>query len=113
MGEAKNKEKIIEEAVQKLTLGALQSGHVVMAGFAAFLKVTGLVDEPFEEQERAFSAYMAGADHVFSTLLNVMSEGGEVDPEDERRVGLMFEEMVELRKILEIKFAARGMASSA
>jgi len=97
MGEHK-RNKAIEEAATKLTAGATDEGRIVELGAIAFL---GFVlpngASPVQLREMRM-AFIAGADFLFTSIMNVMEAGTEPTPKDLERMSRIHDELERFRK---------------
>lgn len=95
-----NKAKQIEQAASDLTKEMTDRGKLVEAGFAAFALYVIPKDAPPVQLREMRLAYMAGAEHLFSSIMNILDEGQEPTADDMRRMSLIHKEIGEWRAIL-------------
>lgn len=101
MGEAKRRREQAEQAATVVTGIAADSGALVLAGWLAFQE-TMLKTLPRAEHEKYRWAFMAGAEHLFSSIMNVMDAGEEPTEADMRRMEAIDREIQAWRKEAEI-----------
>lgn len=116
MGEAKKKrereakmtdfERLIEGTMKKLA----DDGKLIEAGWVSLRKVWFPEDAPPEQIKDLRWAYMAGAQHVFSSLLVIMDEDRDPTPADLRKMELIHNELEAFRIEMEMSLPAEGNA---
>lgn len=99
MGEARK--RALFEAVLNLTRDLVDRGMLVEAGFAAFIKVCYPHDLPTEQLRELRIAYMAGAEHLWFSVMNVMDDHQEVTDRDMLRAQHIDDELTAFRAELE------------
>lgn len=92
-----NKAKVIEEAAHRLTKELADKGKLVEAGFAAFALYVIPKDAPAVQLSEMRLAYMAGAEHLFSSIMNILDPGADPTAADLRRMDLIDREIAEWR----------------
>lgn len=106
-----NKAKLIEQAAGDLTKKLMDEGRLIEAGFAAFAHYVIPKDAPPEQLREMQIAFMAGAEHVWSSTMNALEEGEEPTDADMRRMDLIQRELDEWRgKLSERIEPAQGRA---
>lgn len=97
MGEAKrnkSKREILEDAGQALGRELADRGRLIEAGFVIFADAVISPTAPEIQREEMRLAFMAGADHLFSSIVNMVDDGSEIPTEaDERRMDLINQEL--------------------
>ncbi len=92
-----NRAKAIEEAAHRLTKDLADQGKLVEAGFAAFALYVIPKDAPPLQLSEMRLAYMAGAEHLFSSIMNILDPGSEPTAADLKRMDLIDREIAEWR----------------
>lgn len=97
------KDKLIQEAATLLTKKAMDAGLIIEAGWLGysliFPKDAGQVQ--IEETKMAF---FAGADHLYSSIMNALDPGDDETPTDIRRMELIDTELGRFREKLKLRF---------
>lgn len=88
-----SKRSIIEDAASELTKNLIDQGKLVEAGFAVFAKYVIPADAPPIQLTEMRLAFMAGAEHVFSSIMNILDPGEEPTDADMRRMNLIHREL--------------------
>jgi hypothetical protein len=106
-----NKARLIEQAASDLTKELTDKGKLIEAGFAAFAHYVVPKDAPPVQLREMQLAYMAGAEHVWSSVMNMLDPGEEPTEADMRRMDLIQREIDEWRgKLSERVDPAQGRA---
>lgn len=106
-----SKARLIERAASDLTKELTDKGRLVEAGFAAFRHYVMPNDAPPIQVSEMRLAFMAGAEHVFSSIMNIMDPGEEPTDADMRRMSLIQTEIDHWRATLSERFdPAQGRA---
>lgn len=103
MGEQKRKrEKLtpVEQAGLEITRRLANQGQLINGGFAAYLLVEGISPQS-TDLLRIRDAYMAGAEHLWSSILATLDPGGKETPSDVRRLDAIQRELDAWRKTKE------------
>ncbi|PWJ81530.1 hypothetical protein C7441_11062 [Pseudaminobacter salicylatoxidans] len=105
MGEAKRRRERmtpIQTEAENLTHKLADEGLLIKAGFVGYMAACFPTEQPSDMQRRELEqAFMAGALHLFSSIM-VFLDGGEVPTaRDLRRMGLIDTELREYGQILE------------
>jgi hypothetical protein len=95
MGESKRRR--IERAADELTKELSNKGKLIEAGFAAFASFVISKDAPATQLDEMRIAFMAGAEHVWSSVMNMLDPGEEPTDADLRRMDLIQKEIDEWR----------------
>jgi hypothetical protein len=93
-----------------LTKKLADEGKLVEAGFAAMqvIMLRGASEGQISDMRLA---YMAGAEHVFSSMMSVLDPGEEPTDADMKRVELIYTELQRWREVLAARVArAKGRA---
>ena len=88
-----NKAKIIDEAAHQLTKSLADQGKIVEAGFALFRHYGMAKDAPPIQVSEMQLAFMAGAEHLFSSIMNILDPGDEPTEADLGRMDLIHKEL--------------------
>jgi hypothetical protein len=106
-----NKAKLIEQAATEATKELTDKGRLIEAGFASFAHFV-IPKDALDIQLRDMRlAFMAGADHLFSSIMNILDPGEEPTEADLRRMDLINKELDEWRaKLSELIEPAQGHA---
>lgn len=105
-----NKARMIERVASGVTAKLVDEGKLVEAGFAAFADFVIAKDAPPIQREEMRLAFMAGADHLFSSIMNVLDPGdAEPTERDLRRMNSIHAELENWRgRISERMTPAQG-----
>jgi len=89
-----NKAGLISKVAVEVTKHLTDSGKLVEAGFAAYVHLTG-ADKTMSTAALAElqMAFMAGADHLFSSIMSIMDPGEEPTDADLRRMDMIHAEL--------------------
>lgn len=93
MGEAKRKSRRLEEAATALGRELADQGKLIEAGFVVFASAVISPTAPEIQTDEMRLAFMAGAEHVFSSISNIMDPGDEPTEADLRRMDLLHQEL--------------------
>lgn len=88
-----NKARLIEQAAISVTKDLTDQGKLVEAGFAAFAHLVIPKDAPAVQVQEMRLAFMAGAEHVFSSIMAIMDPGEEPTDSDLRRMDQIHTEL--------------------
>ena len=89
-----NKAKLIEMVAHEITKELVDRGLLIEAGFAAYAKLIGIDEKtPHALQRELQLAFMAGADHLFSSIMSIMDADAEPTTADLRRMDLIHHEL--------------------
>lgn len=101
MGEAKRKQskrEFLETVGQELGRELADRGRLVEAGFVIFAHAVISPTAPEVQREEMRLAFMAGAEHVFSSMVNMLEGDDEMPTEaDMRRMELINKELDDWR----------------
>lgn len=92
-----NKTQAAEQAAMELTKKLANEGKLLEAGFAAFVHLVIAEDAPAVQIEAMRLAFMAGAEHLFSSIVNILDPGDEPTRAELRRMDLIQREINEWR----------------
>ena len=89
--------KQIEQVASDLTKELTDKGKLIEAGFVVFARYVIPKDAPPIQLGEMQLAFMAGAEHVFSSIMNILDPGEEPTDADMRRMDLIQRELDEWR----------------
>lgn len=92
-----NKARLIEQVASEVTKEFTDKGRLIEAGFAAFAHFTVPKNAPPVQLSEMQIAFMAGAEHLWSSIMNVLDPGQEPTEADMRRMDLIQRELDEWR----------------
>jgi hypothetical protein len=92
-----NKARMVEQAASELTKALTDKGKLIEAGFAVFAHYVIPKDASPTQLSEMRLAFMAGAEHTFSSIMNVLDPGDEPTAADLRRMDLIHAEVEEWR----------------
>lgn len=98
----------IEEAARLITKQYADQGKLIEAGYAVFALYVIPRDAPQVQLDEMRLAYMAGAEHLFSSLMSIMDPGEEPTAADMRRMKLIDKEIQVWRAKLSERVNPRG-----
>jgi hypothetical protein len=90
----------IEEVAHQITKEFTDRGKLIEAGWAAFAHLVIPKDAPPIQFQEMRLAYMAGAEHLFSSIMNILDPGDEPTEADMHRLDLIGKEIDEWRERL-------------
>jgi hypothetical protein len=88
---------MIEQVASDITKEFTDRGKLVEAGWAAFHHLVLPKDAPAVQIREMRLAFMAGAEHLFSSIMNILDPGEEPTASDLRRMDLISNEIDEWR----------------
>jgi hypothetical protein len=88
-----SKAEAIREAASILTKRLSDEGKLIEAGWAVFALYVISKDAPKIQRDEMQIAYMAGAEHLFTSIMNVLDPGEEPTERDLSRMELIAKEM--------------------
>ena len=92
-----NKAQLIEAAAHDVTKELADKGQLIEAGFAAFAHFTIPKDAPVIQLREMQLAFMAGAEHLFSSIMSILDPGEEPTEADLGRMDLIQKELDDWR----------------
>lgn len=92
-----NRRELIEQAASHVTKEMTDQGKLIEAGFAAFAHFAIPDDAPPVQKNEMRLAFMAGAEHLFSSIMNILDPGTEPTENDLRHMDLIAREIDEWR----------------
>lgn len=88
-----NKARLIEAAALGITKELTDKGKLVEAGFAAFRHFVIAKDAPPDQVREMRLAFMAGAEHLFSSIMGILDPGEDPTAKDLARMDLIHTEI--------------------
>jgi|SRR5262245_30412998 len=88
-----NKAKLIDQVASEITKRFTDEGKLIEAGFAAFRFIVIPKDAPDDNVRAMLIAFMAGAEHLWSSVFNILDPGDEPTARDLARMDLIQKEM--------------------
>lgn len=90
----------IKQIVETVTKKLVDEGKIVEAGWQG-MKMLSISPQAPEDQLREMRfAFFCGAHHLFASIMNMLSEGGEPQSEDESRMDNIAGELKEFEREL-------------
>ena len=80
-------------ALEKLSRDLSDRGKLIESGWVAFRLFVVPADAPQIQIDEMRHAYMAGAQHLFSSVMTIMEPGNEPTDADLRRMDLIADEL--------------------
>ena len=97
-------DKIVSAAADALAKRLIDEGKLIESGWVIFEGLT-VPREAGQTQRREMRlAFMAGAQHVFASLMSVLDPGEEPTERDMRRMDSIHNELELVRKELELRY---------
>lgn len=88
-----NKANMIQSVALEVTKALTDKGKLIEAGFAAFRHMAMAKDAPPVQVSEMRLAFMAGAEHLFSSIMGILDPGDEPTDTDLRRMDLISTEL--------------------
>jgi hypothetical protein len=110
MGEAKRRAEELAKAAEKLSRELADKGMLIEAGWLALKAVWLSPDAPAQQVKDLRWAYMAGAQHLFASLMGALDTGEEPTPADLKRMDLIAAELEAFRQEMEASLPTEGKA---
>lgn len=95
-----NRREMIQQVATELTKKLTDEGKLVEAGFAAFQHLAMSKDAPPQQVSEMRLAWMAGADHLFSSIMIILDAGAEPTEKDMHRMDLINTELERWRAVV-------------
>lgn len=106
-----SKREAIEQAAAGLTKELIARGKLLEAGFALFAQYVIPKDAPPDQVRDMLLAFMAGAEHLYSSMMSSLDAGAEPTEADMQRMEMIHRELDEWRgKLSEQINPAKGRA---
>jgi len=100
MGEAKRRRRTQQELGTDLTKELAEKGKLIEAGFAVIASVAMFEGAPATQLNEMRLVFMAGAEHVWSSMMTMLDPEEEPTEADLRRMNLIAKELDEWRGTL-------------
>ncbi|MCP3669382.1 MAG: hypothetical protein GY814_02880 [Gammaproteobacteria bacterium] len=94
-----------DELLPFLTKNLIDEGKLLETGFEAFRKLIIPEDASQMQVDDMRLAYMAGAQHLWASILTVLDSGGEETPADLMRMGKIQAELDSWEQTLKLRFS--------
>jgi N-acetylmuramic acid 6-phosphate (MurNAc-6-P) etherase len=104
MGEAKRRKsqrEMIDEAAATFARQLADEGRLIEVGWAAFRRFAVSKDAPELQVSEMQMAFMAGAEHLFSSITSMLDSDAETTAADLRRMDLIERELDAWRAVIE------------
>lgn len=95
-----SKKRLIDQAALDITKHFTDQGKLVEAGWAAFAHFVLPKDCSADQTRDMQFAFMAGAEHTFSSIIAILDPGDEPTADDMRRMDLIHAELERWRGII-------------
>jgi hypothetical protein len=86
-----------QDLAEELTRRLLNEGKIIAAGWAIFRKIVVPKDAPTIQVEEMEKAFLAGAEHLWSSVMVGLDPDAEPTVDDERRMELIEAEIKIIR----------------
>jgi hypothetical protein len=94
----------VRQAADMLAKELSDQGRLIEAGWSIFKGLTIPLDAPEVQIREMRLAFMAGAEHLFSSIVGILDAGDEPTDDDLRRMNLIHNELNTFRKELELRY---------
>jgi hypothetical protein len=99
--------QFLETLARKLA----DEGKLIEAGWVSLRAMAIPLNAPAVQLENMHMAYMAGAQHLFASMIGMLDPDADVTDDDNRRMDLIHKELEDYRQKLELMVArAKGSA---
>ena len=98
------------KAYDALVQVSIQRGKIIEVGFAVLRLSVIAPDAPQAQVDDMRMAFMAGAQHLWGSIMTVLEPGNEPSDADMRRMGLISDELDAYAKELSLRIATTGRA---
>lgn len=96
------------EYLENLTKNLNDKGKLIEAGFVGLRLSVMSPDAPHIQVEEMRLAFMAGAQHLFASIMTILDPGDEPTDDDIRRMGLISKELEAFAAEMEAKIKTKG-----
>lgn len=101
----------MSEEIKALTKTLVDSGKIIEAGYTGLVMVAFPKETSPQQISEMRSIFFAGAQHLFTSIMNVLETGAEPTANDLNRLSLIYDELEQFRKEFELRhFKAKGNA---
>lgn len=95
-----DRQELLEQLAKKLA----DDGRLIEAGWIALQRLCIPPDSPDHQVGAMRCAYMAGAQHLFASMVSMLSNGDETD-DDVRRMDLIAKEMNDFSDEMQLRLS--------
>lgn len=92
-----------EKVAAAVTKAAADNGKLIEAGFNALRSMAIAPDAPQIQVDEMRLAYMAGAQHLWASIMSVLDPGEEETPADLMRMAMIQDELDAWKQTLELR----------
>lgn len=92
-----------EKIAAAVTKAAADDGHLIEAGFNALRSLAIAPDAPKVQVDEMRLAYMAGAQHLWASIMSVLDPGPDETPGDMHRMEKIQAELDSWKRTLELR----------
>lgn len=110
MGEAKRRADAVRQATDEVTRQLGDKGMLIEGGWLALREVWIPKDAPPAQVKDLRWAFMAGAQHLYASIMAIMDPGREPTAADMRRLSLIAQELEAFRAEAESSVPTAGSA---
>lgn len=113
MGEAKNRQKNktpYEIAMEQLQRELANRGQLIEAGWVGLRQAWIPADAPPHQVQDLRWAFMAGAQHLFASIMTILDPGEKETEGDLRRMDLINAELGKFQREMELTLKTKGNA---
>ena len=93
----------LEERARRLAATAADAGKIIEVGFIGFMAAAYPKEIPASQRDQLRSAFFAGAQNLFSTIMAVMDSDREPTAQDLRRMSMIHNELENFIKDFEAR----------
>jgi hypothetical protein len=93
----------IRTLAERITRSLVDQGKLIEAGWQTY-RLLCLHTPPHEARDDLREAFLAGAEHVFSSMITMLDPGTEETDDDMRRMDQLHAELEPVRKTLTLKY---------
>lgn len=104
--------KMINDFAQQLVEEAAKQGKLILAGWLALKLQAARGGATKQQLENLRMAYYAGAEHLFSSLMNIMDPNEEITNADMEKMGLISNELQAWREEVQKELADMEKANA-
>lgn len=84
---------ITQEQLQQISRDLVDEGKLIEAGFVAMRLAAIPLNAPQAQIDEMRNAFMAGAQHLFASIMSILDPGEEPSDADMRRISLIDDEL--------------------
>lgn len=101
---------VTREQLERLSKDLADHGKLIEAGFVGMRLTAIPLDAPEVQVDEMRKAFMAGAQHLFASIMTILDPGEEPTDADLRRIGLIDDELREYADKLMADLPTSGRA---